>query len=98
MICVFFQSLGLLINLVEYSKKNLSALNAAVAPSPGSEAANEAAHQKEDHSAVEALMQLFLIRLEAAKENSGMEEDLTKLNSKKVFSCSNTFYYKMEHF
>eukprot|EP00112_Aurelia_sp_Birch-Aquarium-sp1_P003531 Seg1394.14 transcript_id=Seg1394.14/GoldUCD/mRNA.D3Y31 product="Wings apart-like protein" protein_id=Seg1394.14/GoldUCD/D3Y31 len=74
-------SLGLLINLVEYSTKNLSALNAAVAPSPGSQAANVAAHQKEDHSAVEALMQLFLVRLEAAKENSGMEEDLTKLNS-----------------
>lgn len=83
-----FQSLGLLINLVEYSKKNLEALNAAVAPplQSGSQAENTSFSEKEDASAVDLLMHLFLVRLEAAKDNSGMEEDLTKLNSKHLFS------------
>ena len=78
-----FQSLGLLINLVEYSKKNLLALNAATAPPllSSSDGENTASSEKDDTSVVESLMHLFMVKLEAAKSNSGMEEDLAKLNS-----------------
>eukprot|EP00794_Sanderia_malayensis_P011891 gene11891-13123_t len=80
---VIVLSLGLLINLVEHSRKNIEALNAATAPScyEGSQTASEATvDENEDHIAVESLIQLFLVRLEAAKDNNGMEEDLSKLN------------------
>lgn len=75
-------SLGLLINLVEYSKKNLLALNAAVAP-PQLSSSEEytASSEKDDTPSLESLLHLFMVKLEAAKDNSGMEEDLTKLNS-----------------
>ena len=78
-----------MINLVEYSRKNLLALNAAtVPPLPTStDDGNSACSEKDDTSAVESLMQLFVVKLEAAKANSGMEEDLAKLNSKTIFHC-----------
>ena len=90
-----FQSLGLLINLVEYSKKNLLALNAASAPPllNGSNEENTACSEKDDTSAVESLMHLFMVKLEAAKSNSGMEEDLAKLNSETFFSL----YFSSEY-
>lgn len=60
------------------------ALNAALAPALQSATQDEnmSFSETDEASAVESLMYLFLDKLEAAKDNSGMEEDLAKLNSK----------------
>ena len=59
------------------------ALNAAVAP-PQLSSSEEytACSDNDDTPSLESLLHLFMVKLEAAKDNSGMEEDLTKLNSK----------------
>ena len=67
---------------MEYSKKNLAALNAALAPPcyESSQESSEARNDNEVYSTVESLMQLFTVRLEAAQDNSGIEI-MSQLNS-----------------
>nr|XP_047144714.1 wings apart-like protein homolog [Hydra vulgaris] len=64
-------SLGLLINLVEHSQQNVSFLNATFSPAC---CESQSSEDIDNFTAVEALMQLFLVRLEMCKEGDLMEE------------------------
>ena len=74
------------------------ALNAAMVPSlqTSNQDENTVYSERDDTTAVEALMHLFMVKLEAAKDNSGMEEDLAKLNSTNGFLFMFGCYYYID--
>ena len=74
------------------------ALNTAMVPSlqTSNQDENTVYSERDDTTAVEALMHLFMVKLEAAKDNSGMEEDLAKLNSTNGFLFMFGCYYYID--